>query len=587
MPVQHAQGGIRHANELVDDTTRRDGGQVMNRLEGIAASPGAGLAPARVYVTEQPELPSGKVDDGDGEVSRLEAAMQEVADDLNRRAEDAGGEAEDILSAQAMMAQDPDLEEKAVAAVRDESKPAARAVVEAGETYAEMLENSGNEYMAARAGDVRDVCARIARRMLGIPEPDLGALSEPVVVVARDLMPADTAVLDPEFVHGIVTAEGSRTSHTAILARALGVPAVVAVDGLLDAVTEAAPLGIDGDEGVVVVDPDERTRQELANRSERAEQRQAELREQAGEGPATTADGHRVELAANAANTAELQAAVDSGAEGVGLLRTEFLYLSGSEAPTKQEQVRTFREMAELLGQGRMVVRTFDFGADKPVPFLDLPAEENPALGVRGIRLARRHPDLLDAQLAALVEVADVGPTVAVMAPMVTTVADAEWLVERFESAGGRDAGMEIGAMVEVPSAVYLAGELAERLDFLSVGTNDLAQYLHAADRQHGGVSALQNPFSPALLRAMKSICDAANGKAWVGVCGEAGGDPLWALVAVGLGVSELSMGAGSLLEVKARLRGNDLASCQAAAGAALAEPDAERARAAAGAVLA
>ncbi|MGI8574391.1 MAG: phosphoenolpyruvate--protein phosphotransferase [Egibacteraceae bacterium] len=559
----------------------------MNRLEGIAASPGAGVAPARIYVTEQPELPSDKVDDADAEASRLEGAMQEVADDLNQRAEDAGGEAEDILSAQAMMAQDPDLEEKALTAVRDEGKPAARAVVEAGETYAKMLENSDNEYMAARAGDVRDVCARIARRLLGVPEPDLGALDEPVVVVARDLMPADTAVLDPEFVQGIVTAEGSRTSHTAILARALGVPAVVAVDGLLDAATEGTPIGIDGDEGAVFVDPDEQTREELADRAERAEEREAELREQAGEGPAATADDHRVELAANAANAAELQAAVDSGAEGVGLLRTEFLYLSGSEAPTQEEQVETFREMAQMLGEGRMVVRTFDFGADKPVSFLDMGDEENPALGVRGIRLARQHPDLLDAQLAALVQVADVGPTIAVMAPMVTTVADAEWLIERFEEAGGREADMEIGAMVEVPSAVYLAGELAERLDFLSVGTNDLAQYLHAADRQHGAVSELQDPFGPAVLRAMKMICDAADGKAWVGVCGEAGGDPLWGLVAVGLGVSELSMGAGSLLEVKAKLRSHDLATCQAAAEAALAEPDAERARAAAQDVLA
>lgn len=558
----------------------------MNRLEGTAASPGAGMAPARVYVAEKPALPSGEVDDADAEVSRLEEAMQEVADDLDQRAEDAGGEAEDILSAQAMMAQDPELESKATAAVRDERKPAARAVVEAGETYAEVLEKSENEYMAARAGDVRDVCARIARRLLGIPEPDLGALNEPVVVVASDLMPADTAVLDPEFVQGIVTAEGSRTSHTAILARALGVPAVVAIDGLLDAVEEATPIGVDGDEGVIFVDPDEQTRSKLAERAERAEEREAELREQAGEGPAATADGHRVELAANAANAAELSAAVDAGAEGVGLLRTEFLYLSGSEAPTEEEQVETFREMAELLGEGRMVVRTFDFGADKPVSFLDMGDEENPALGVRGIRLARRHPDLLDAQLGALVEVADVGPTVAVMAPMVTTVDDAEWLVERFEAAGGRDAGMEIGAMVEVPSAVYLAGELAERLDFLSVGTNDLAQYLHAADRQHGGVSDLQDPFGPAVLRALKMICDAADGKAWVGVCGEAGGDPLWGLVAVGLGVSELSMGAGSLLGVKAKLRSHALSTCQEAAEAALAEPDAKRARQAAGNIL-
>ena len=286
-------------------------------------------------------------------------------------------------------------------------------------------------------------------------------------------------------------------------------------------------------------------------------------------------------MAANVGTKIELRAALAAGAEGVGLLRTELAYLDRSTPPDEAEQAGALCELVALLDGRRLVVRTFDFGADKPVPFLDVPGGPNPALGVRGIRLAQRHPDLLDTQLRAVVRAAAGGP-VAVMAPMVATLTEAEWFVERVTAAGGDDAGVEVGVMVEVPSAVLIAQALARELAFLSIGTNDLTQYLHAADRQEGALAGLQDPFSPAVLAAVVTVARAGEAHgAWVGVCGEAAGDPEWALLAVGLGVRELSMGAASLDGVRAALAGRDLQACRQAAERALAASDADAARAA------
>ncbi len=551
----------------------------MTTLRGVAASPGVGVGPAWVWTRAELDLDAEPVTDPDTAVTRLREGMDAVAADLEARAAAASGEATDVLEAQAAMALDPELAEAAAAAVHTGSGPA-RAVVEAGETYATALEASDNAYLAARAADVRDVCQRIARRLLGLEETQQ-APDHPAVIVARDLAPADTAGLDPTQVRALVTEEGSRTSHTAILARELGVPAVVAVEGLLAAVADAT-VGVDGDEGVVYVGAEAVEQAGLAAHVEAQAARRAALREQAGSGPAATADGHRVEVAANVAGAAELRAALGEGAEGVGLLRTEFVYVDRRHPPSEDEQAALFEELAALCGRGRVVVRTFDFGADKPIPFLDMQSGPNPALGVRGIRLARQHPELLDTQLRAVVRAARAAPAsaepsgatdrrLAVMAPMVASVEEADWFIERAEAAGARAAGLEVGVMLEVPAAVLVAGDLAERCDFLSIGTNDLTQYLHAADRQEGRLAALQDPFAPAVLRAVAQVCAAAQPhRTWVGVCGESAGDPGWALLAVGLGVTELSMGTGALLEVRAALRTHALAECQHAAARAL-----------------
>jgi phosphotransferase system enzyme I (PtsI) len=555
-------------------------------VRGVAASSGVAIGKLWVHSVQLPPVPTGTVVDTDVEAALLASAMRAVADDLTNKALEAEGELADILFAQAAMAGDPELDNMATAAVRDKKVPAAKAVVDSCESYASILAASDSEYLAARAQDVRDVGARIARRLLGINDPDLGALAEPVIIAAVDLAPADLAGARTDLMLAIATEMGSRTSHTAIVARALGVPAVVGATGLLEALTGADTIAVDGDAGEIHVDPDTETTDALRARAAEATAARSRLAEIAGTEPAATADGVRVELAANVATLVETEAAVAAGAEGVGLLRTELMYVDASEPPSVAQQVEAFGAIADALGGHRLVIRTFDFGADKPVPFLDVDPEPNPALGIRGLRFGVAHPKLFAEQLTAIAETAQGGTDrhLALMAPMVATVDEAEWFLSEVERAGCE--GVEVGIMVEVPSAVFLAPELAERLDFFSIGTNDLTQYLHAADRLAGPLATLQDPFSPAVLRAVEQVCRGAEGKAWVGVCGEAGGDPAWALVAVGLGVDELSMGADALLPVKAALRRSTMATCHEAARAAVAASDATAARAAANEVL-
>ena len=550
----------------------------MKSLRGVAASPGASVAPAWLHDQASFDLPTDTVDDREAEIERLREAIESVAQALEEQASQTSGELAEVLEAQAMMARDPELTTTAEGAIKSDGTNAARAIIDAGEGYAEALAASESEYMAARAGDIRDVCSRIARRCLGAPESDIRAMDSPAIVVATELPPADVAALDKELVRGIATQEGSRSSHTAIVARALGIPAVVAVSGLMDAVADDSVIALDGDEGTIHVDPDDDTRERTEKRTAARTKRRAQLLERIREGPSATRDGRVIEMAANIGSVPELQSALEAGAEGVGLLRTELLYIDRPEPPDEDEQVALLEQMTGLLGDRRLVVRTFDFGADKPVPFLDMEAGPNPALGVRGIRLAREQPELLETQLRSITRAAENGK-LAVMAPMVASVAETEWFVEQVERAGGIDAGVEVGVMVEVPSAVLVAEMLAERLDFLSIGTNDLTQYLHAADRQQGPLSYLQDPFSPALLRAVEQVCSAARDKAWVGVCGEAAGDPAWALVAVGLGVTELSMGADSLLEVRVAVGEHSFEECRSLAAKVLGAGEAEEAR--------
>jgi len=537
----------------------------VTTIEGLAASPGASVAPAVLLANDRLDLPSGPIEQRDQEISSLEAALEEAAQQLEERASESSGELAEVLEAQAMMARDPELFEAARKSILDDRAPAATAIVDAGEIFAKALAASDSEYLAARATDVRDVAKRIARSLLGVPEVDLAQLPQPSVIVARDISPADVARLDFEVVKGFATEEGSRTSHTAIVARSFGVPAVVAAAGVVDAVEEGVVVGVDGDAGVVHVDPNAKLTEELELRSERRAQAQRELAF-TDITHTRTSDGYEVELAANVGSLEELESARHMGARAVGLLRTELVFFDRQEAPTKEEHTELLTAMATVLDGGRLVVRTFDFGADKPMPFLEVTDTSDSALGVRGIRLARAQPELLEAQLRAIATVAGSGAKLAVMVPMAATIEEVDWFVDRARECGVVDAGAELGVMVEVPSAVFLATELAERLDFLSLGTNDLTQYLHAADRREGTLASLQDPFAPALLRAVNAVCRAADERAWVGVCGEAAADPAWALTAIGLGVTELSMGAGSLADVHAAIGATTIHDCRAMA---------------------
>jgi phosphotransferase system enzyme I (PtsI) len=411
--------------------------------------------------------------------------------------------------------------------------------------------------------------------MPGVPDSD-----QPYVLVARDLAPADTALLDPTLVLGFVTEEGGPTSHSAILARALGVPAVVALPGAGE-LAEGTVVAVDGSTGEIFVDPSEERKQQM---EAAAAERKAALA--ASTGPGATADGHKVPLLANIGGPADVPAAVEAGAEGVGLFRTEFLFLDDNKkAPSEEKQVEAYRQVLEAFPESRVVVRVLDAGADKPLDFLTPADEPNPALGVRGLRTLLDHPEVLRTQLTALAKAAEGLPVhLEVMAPMVADRTDAKAFADACRAAGVQ---AKFGAMVEIPSAALRARSVLQEVEFLSLGTNDLAQYTFAADRQVGAVSRLQDPWQPALLDLVALSAEAARaeGKS-CGVCGEAASDPLLACVLTGLGVTSLSMGAASIPYVRATLAKYTLAQCERAAAAARAADTAEEARAAAQAVL-
>ncbi|MBC6464885.1 phosphoenolpyruvate--protein phosphotransferase [Actinomadura alba] len=550
-------------------------------MRGIGVSPGVGFGPVRAIVGAVPEPPV-KRHDGDADQARKTAvsALDAVARDLEGRgamAASAGrAEARDVLEAQAMMARDPGLTELLSVKI-DEGLSAPRAVFEAFAFYREVLGGAG-EYVAGRVADLDDVRDRAVARLLGMPMPGLPVSDEPFVLVARDLAPADTALLDPSQVVAFVTEEGGPTSHTAILARAMGVPAVVACPGSAS-LPDATMVLVDGTSGDVRLDPAE---DDLALARAVAARNRAVL---PASGPGATRDGHAVPLLANIGVLADVDAAVAAGAEGVGLFRTEFLFLDRSIEPGGDEQEAVYRRVLQAFPERQVVVRVLDAGADKPLGFLPPPGEEpNPALGERGVRMLRRHPALLAGQLGALARAAaDTTAILRVMAPMVTDVDDARFFAEACGEAGIESPGV----MIEVPAAALRARDLAGEVEFFSIGTNDLAQYACAADRQVGRLARLQDPWQPALLDLVALAADAAQeaGK-HCGVCGEAAGDPVLACVLTGLGVTSLSMSAPSLPLVRAALARHSLEECRTAAAAARSAASATAARAAAQSVL-
>ncbi|URN01618.1 phosphoenolpyruvate--protein phosphotransferase [Actinomadura madurae] len=548
-------------------------------MQGAGVSPGVGSGPVRSIAGAVPEPPAGARHGGDAaaETDTALAALEAVAADLEERGERAAAagndDGRDVLNAQALMARDPGLAD-GVRGVIGEGTAAARAVFEAFGVYREMLAGAG-EYMAARVTDLDDIRDRAIARLLGLPVPGVPESDEPFVLVARDLAPADTAVLDPAQVVAFVTEEGGPTSHTAIIARTMGVPAVVALKGATS-IADGTRVLVDGAAGTVLLDPSDA---EVSAARAAADARASALRESTG--PGATRDGHAVPLLANIGGPKDVEAALANGAEGVGLYRTEFLFLDRATPPSDAEQEEAYRKVLEAFPEGRVVVRTLDAGADKPLAFLPAPGDEpNPALGERGLRMMRLHPDVLSAQLSALARAA-AGLTVKlqVMAPMVTDAAEAA-----FFAAACREAGIEHpGVMIEVPAAALRARDLAPEVEFFSIGTNDLTQYACAADRQIGGLAHLQDPWQPAVLDL---VAPAAGAGVSCGVCGEAAGDPVLACVLVGLGVTSLSMSAPSLPLVRAALARHTLDECREAAAAARAARSAGEAKDAARARL-
>lgn len=541
-------------------------------LRGVGVSPGRARGPV-VRVNEHlPEPPRGPApSDPAAEAALIRPAAQAVSEQLLTRAAAVSGQARAVLETTAAMATDPQLLSRAETSVLERGLPACRAVLEAADEFAEALAGAGG-YLAERVQDVRDVRDRLIAEISGVPAPGVPDLTTPSVLVARDLAPADTAGLDPSLVLALATEEGGPTSHTAILARALGIPAVVAVRGLLAEGARAAT--VDGEAGTLEFHDDTTARTGGTALPPRAR----------WVGPASTSDGHPVKVLANVGSAADAASALEAGAEGVGLFRTEFCFLAADEEPGVEQQRNAYAQVLAPFAGRPVVVRTLDAGADKPLPFLHTAEEPNPALGVRGLRVAFEQPEILDRQLSAIAAAArDTGAEVSVMAPMIATPAEAEWFADRACKAGLQ----QVGVMVETPAAALNAAELLEVVDFISTGTNDLAQYTFAADRMAGALAGLNDPWQPALLRLVELLgrAGAERGKP-VGVCGEAASDPLLAAVLVGLGVTSLSTTAAAMGPVGAALAEHSLTGCEQAARAALSATSPQEARARARAAL-
>ncbi|MGH2700109.1 MAG: phosphoenolpyruvate--protein phosphotransferase, partial [Actinomycetota bacterium] len=433
-------------------------------------------------------------------------------------------------------------------------------ITDAFDPFRTLLEAAGG-YLAERVADLDDICTRVVVAVMGLAMPGPPESDVPFVLVARDLSPADTAELDPELVLALVTQEGGSTSHTAIIARSLGIPAVVSCTAAGDA-PENQTAVVDGDRGTVFLAPHQALLAEI-------QRRRVELKEfqRSATGPGRTADDHFVALLANLGQVSEAQRAVEE-CEGVGLLRTEFLFLGSKREPSLEEQVSVYGRVFDAFAGKRVVVRTLDAGADKPISWLDLDAGQNPALGVRGLRAARRYPEVLEDQLEAIARAgSETDAYIWVMAPMVTTAAEAKEFVDRAHQSGLKRAGV----MVEVPALAICADEIAGIVDFISIGTNDLCQYVTAADRMIGELNDLLDHWQPAVLRLVRDVVDGARaGATPVGVCGESASDPLFALVLAGLGVSSLSMSPAAVGLVRASLRAHTIIECRRLAKLAL-----------------
>jgi phosphocarrier protein FPr len=561
-------------------------------LQGLPVSPGIAVGPARRLQEARPEVSDAPSQGADAESRRLDEARAAAHADLDAAraavAAGAGRAQAEIFDAHALLLDDEALLDPARRAVQEDARNAAQAWDAAVRDAADAYRGADDPYLRERAADVLDVGRRVLGHLAGTPA-GAPALDGPGVLVADDLTPGQTAALDRALVRGIATVRGSATSHAAILARGLGIPAVVGLGPALLGAADGTPLVLDGDAGTVLVDPGADALADAETRAAEQEQRAAERRARAT-APATTRDGRRIEVAANLGAVDEAAAAVALGAEGVGLLRTEFLYLGRDDAPSEDEQYEALSAVAAALEGRPLVVRTLDVGADKPLPFVTQAPEDNPFLGRRGIRLALAFPDLLRPQLRAVLRVAAEHDGVKLMFPMVAALHElraARALLDEERAALGVDPPLEVGVMVEVPAIAVAAERFAPEVDFFSVGTNDLAQYTLAAERGNAAVAELATGPVPAVLALVAGIVEAAHAHGrWVGVCGELAGDPPSAVLLAGLGVDELSMAPPRIPDVKDALRAVDAGEAARVARDAVAAEDARAARALAAGLL-
>lgn len=538
----------------------------MTTLKGIGASDG--IAIAKAYLLVEPDLSfnNDKVADVDAEVEKFKAAINQSKVELTQIRNNAeialGPDKAAIFDAHLLVLEDPELINPIEDNIRNNQMNAAASLSEVSTNFITIFESMDNEYMKERAADIKDVSKRVLSHILGVSLPNPTMIDEPVVIIAEDLTPSDTAQLNKKFVQGFATNIGGRTSHSAIMSRSLEIPAVVGTKNITDAVQQGDFVIVDGIAGEVIINPDEQTVTGYKARQAAFLQEKEELKQLVND-KTVTKEGKHVELAANIGTPNDLEGVKNNGAEGIGLYRTEFLYMGRDAMPSEDEQFEAYKKVLSEMDGKRVVVRTLDIGGDKELPYLNLPKEMNPFLGYRAIRLCLDQQDIFRTQLRALLR-ASIHGKLSIMFPMIATInefREAKAILEEEKASLIADKvkvadDIDLGIMVEIPSTAAMADIFAKEVDFFSIGTNDLIQYTMAADRMSERVSYLYQPYNPAILRLIKQVIDASHkeGK-WTGMCGEMAGDSTAIPLLLGLGLDEFSMSATSILSARRQIK--------------------------------
>ncbi|MEG0494653.1 MAG: phosphoenolpyruvate--protein phosphotransferase [Eubacterium sp.] len=550
--------------------------------KGIIASPGIAIAKALVYEKVEAEVNQKKIDDTEAEILRLKKALDQSKEQLiaikEKAVHDLGAEEAEIFEAHAMVLDDPEFVGSIESEINSNHFNVEFAIKVVTDRFFDMFDAMDDPYFSARAADIRDVGTRVLNNVMGIENVDLSSLTEDTIIIAEDLAPSDTAQMDKAKVKGFATNIGSRTSHTAIMARSLEIPAVLGLGDITESAKNGDVIVVDGLNGVTVINP---TEDELADYQKQQADYIAYVKElsELKDLEAETIDGHVVELAGNVGSPADAEGVIKNGGKGVGLYRTEFLYMDSDTMPDEEKQFMAYKAVIESFKKGSVIIRTLDIGGDKKLPYLPLEEEMNPFLGLRAIRLCFKEVELFKTQLRAILRASVFGQAM-IMFPMISNVSEvrkakgilAECKKELDEKGIAYDKDIKVGVMIEIPSAAVTSDIISKEVDFFSIGTNDLCQYTLAVDRMNQDVSYLYNPLHPAILRLVKTVIDASHAKKglFTGMCGEMAGDPKATLILLGLGMDEFSMSASSIPQVKKIIRSIKFEEAQAIAQKAL-----------------